>query len=86
MKSYLDEDGRLEVIEDSVLDKICDIQNDIHYSKWKASDGRLITDDEEPNEYLMHPGGSLEERYQVYCDMALQCNEEPVPFDEWLNG
>ena len=39
----------------------------------------------EPNEYLMHPGGSLEERYQVYCDMALQCNEEPVPFDEWLN-
>ncbi len=43
-------------------------------------------DENESNEYLMHPGGSLEERYQVYCDLTIQCGEDPVSFDEWLNS
>lgn len=33
---------------------------------------------------LMHPGGSLEQRYEAYHDMAINCDEEPISFDEWL--
>ena len=66
MKPYLDEDGRLEVLDDKLL-----------------SGGSYPPEDES---FLMHPGGSLEERYQIYHDMAIQCNEDPVSFDEWLNA
>tara|TARA_Y100000114_G_scaffold107286_1_gene100612 strand:+ start:1099 stop:1284 length:186 start_codon:yes stop_codon:yes gene_type:complete len=56
-------------------------------SKRKETKMKYYEEDEnESNEYLMHPGGSLEERYQVYCDLTIQCGEDPVSFDEWLNS
>lgn len=71
IKPYIDEEGRAE---------LCDLPDDYdqvmhHVYDWENSEATAYK-----------PSGTLENRYEIYHDMAIACNEEPVSFDEWLSS
>ena len=69
---YLDEDGRVE--HPSVPDDYeltCNATKDAYFHDDNMG---------------LQTGGSLQDKYDNYHTMAIQCGEEPVGMDEWLNN
>lgn len=75
-KPYIDEEGRAE---------LCDLPDDYDQVMHEAHDHWENSGETRDVSEANTPRGSLEDRYEIYHDMAIACNEEPVSFDEWLN-